>query len=78
MPQLLQCLVHQPQQHIAPILAFIHWLLQTRSIDFKIHLVTYKALHGYLCQDPELLSVGTFNFTRLKAKNRRSSCQCGP
>ena len=32
--------------HIAPVLKELHWLPITHRIDFKINILTYKALHG--------------------------------
>ena len=32
--------------HITPVLASLHWLPIKARIDFKILLITYKALHG--------------------------------
>ena len=32
--------------HITPILASLHWLPISFRIDFKIALITFKALHG--------------------------------
>ncbi len=32
--------------HITPILCSLHWLLVECRIDFKVLLLTYKALHG--------------------------------
>ena len=32
--------------HITPVLAALHWLPIKARIDFKILLITYKALHG--------------------------------
>ena len=34
------------QEHITPILAALHWLPVSHRCDFKILLITYKALHG--------------------------------
>ena len=34
------------QEHITPILAALHWLPVSFRCDFKIMLITYKALHG--------------------------------
>ncbi|XP_041848233.1 uncharacterized protein LOC121644403 [Melanotaenia boesemani] len=40
-------------EHITPILASLHWLPVNFRIDFKILLITFKALHGvaptYIC-----------------------------
>ncbi len=40
--------------HITPVLFSLHWLPVSCRIDFKVLLLTYKALHGkapqYLCQ----------------------------
>ncbi len=47
-------------EHISPVLESLHWLPVRFRIDFKILMLTYKALHGlaphYLSQ---LLSVYT-------------------
>ena len=32
--------------HITPVLAFLHWLPDKARVDFKVLLLTYKALHG--------------------------------
>ena len=32
--------------HITPVLASLHWLPFKASADFKVYLLTYKALHG--------------------------------
>ena len=32
--------------HITPVLAYLHWLPVTARVDFKVLLLTYKALHG--------------------------------
>ena len=34
------------REHITPILATLHWLPVSFRIDFKILLITFKALHG--------------------------------
>ena len=34
------------RDHITPILAALHWLPVSYRIDFKILLITFKALHG--------------------------------
>ena len=34
------------RQHITPTLATLHWLPVVARVDFKIALLTYKALHG--------------------------------
>ena len=34
------------RDHISPVLASLHWLPVTARIDFKVLLLTYKALHG--------------------------------
>jgi len=34
------------REHISPVLASLHWLPVTFRIDFKILLLTYKALNG--------------------------------
>ena len=34
------------REHITPVLASLHWLPVRYRIDFKIILITYKALHG--------------------------------
>uniref|UniRef100_A0A672ZCU3 Reverse transcriptase domain-containing protein n=1 Tax=Sphaeramia orbicularis TaxID=375764 RepID=A0A672ZCU3_9TELE len=34
------------REHITPVLVSLHWLLVTYRIDFKILLLTYKALNG--------------------------------
>ena len=34
------------RDHISPILASLHWLPVKSRIEFKILLLTYKALHG--------------------------------
>lgn len=42
-----------PREHITPVLSQLHWLPVNARIDFKILILTYKALHGtapeYLC-----------------------------
>ena len=35
------------QEHIKPILKSLHWLPIEKRIDFKILLITFKALHGF-------------------------------
>ncbi len=43
--------------HISPVLSTLHWLLIKHRIDFKILLITYKALNGLAPQYlSELLS----------------------
>ncbi len=43
--------------HISPVLSTLHWLLIKHCIDFKILLITYKALNGLAPQYlSELLS----------------------
>ena len=39
--------------HITPILASLHWLTITSRSDFKVLLLTYKALHGLATILPE-------------------------
>ncbi len=39
--------------HISPVLSTLHWLLIKHRIDFKILLITYKALNGLA---PQFLS----------------------
>ena len=34
------------REHITPVLAALHWLPIEARIDFKMLLITYKALHG--------------------------------
>ena len=34
------------REHISPVLASLHWLPVTFRIDFKVLLLTYKALNG--------------------------------
>ena len=34
------------QEHISPVLAFLHWLQISFRIDFNILLINFKALHG--------------------------------
>ncbi len=33
-------------EHISPVLSTLHWLPTKHCIDFKILLITYKALNG--------------------------------
>jgi hypothetical protein len=33
--------------HITPVLASLHWLPVKARADFKVPLLTYKALHGF-------------------------------
>ncbi len=43
--------------HISPVLSTLHWLPTKHRIDFKILLITYKALNGLAPQYlSELLS----------------------
>ncbi len=43
--------------HISPVLSTLHWLPINHRIDFKILLITYKALNGLAAQYwSELLS----------------------
>ncbi len=43
--------------HISPVLSTLHWLPNKHRIDFKIFLITYKALNGLAPQYlSELLS----------------------
>ncbi len=43
--------------HISPVLSTLHWLPAKHRIDFKILLITYKALNGLAPQYlSELLS----------------------
>ncbi len=45
------------EQHISPVLSTLHWLPFRHCIDFKILLITYKALNGLAPQYlSELLS----------------------
>ena len=34
------------REHITPVLAKLHWLPVSYRIDFKVMLITYKALNG--------------------------------
>ncbi len=44
-------------EHISPVLSTLHWLPTKHRIDFKILLITYKALNGLAPQYlSELLS----------------------
>ncbi len=44
-------------EHISPVLSTMHWLPIKHGIDFKILLITYKALNGLALQYlSELLS----------------------
>ena len=36
----------QKFDHITPVLASLHWLPVKAKADFKVLLITYKALHG--------------------------------
>ena len=33
-------------EHISPVLMDLHWLLVKKRVDFKLLVITYKALHG--------------------------------
>ncbi len=35
-----------PREHITPVLSQLHWLPINARIDFKIQILTCKALHG--------------------------------
>ncbi len=49
--------IHMKYEHISPVLSRLHWLPTKHSIDFKILLITYKALNGLAPQYlSELLS----------------------
>ena len=37
----------QKRDHITPVLASLHWLPVKAWDDFKVLLLTYKALHGF-------------------------------
>ena len=47
------------RDHICPVLASLHWLPVKSRIDFKIHLLTYKALTGL---SPSYLQVLIFRY----------------
>ena len=50
------------QEHISPVLAFLHWLQISFRIDFNISLINFKALHGsapsYIADMPLHMSQG--------------------
>ena len=48
------------REHISPVLASLHWLPVTFRIDFKVLLITYKALNG---QGPKYISDSLINYT---------------
>ena len=33
-------------EHISPVLMDLHWLPVKKRVDFKLLVITYKALHG--------------------------------
>ena len=51
--------------HISPTLKMLHWLPVKYRIDFKILLITYKAIHGltpaYLCELITLKTVSRYS-----------------
>ena len=48
------------REHISPVLATLHWLPVTFRIDFKVLLLTYKAIHG---QGPSYIANTLRNYT---------------
>ena len=56
------------REHISPVLATLHWLPVTFRIDFKVLLLTYKALNG---QGPSYIANSLTNYT--PARTLRSS-----
>lgn len=56
------------RKHISPVLAILHWLPVTFRIDFKVLLLTYKALNG---QGPSYIANSLTNYT--PARTLRSS-----
>ena len=56
------------REHISPVLASLHWLPGTFRIDFKVLLLTYKALNG---QGPGYIANSLTNYT--PARTLRSS-----
>ena len=56
------------REHISPVLASLHWLPVTFRIDFKVLLLTYKALNG---QGPSYIAHSLTNYT--PARTLRSS-----
>ena len=56
------------REHISPVLVSLHWLLVTFRINFKVLLLTYKALNG---QGPSYIANSLTNYT--PARTLRSS-----
>src|SRR4029434_7636949 len=56
------------REHISPVLATLHWLPVTFRIDFKVLLLTYKALNG---KGPSYIANSLTNYTL--ARTLRSS-----
>ena len=56
------------REHISPVLAALHWLPVTFRIDFKVLLLTYKALNGL---GPSCIANSLVNY--LPSRTLRSS-----
>ena len=52
--------------HISPVLSTLHWLPIKHRIDFKILLITYKALNGLA---PQYLNELLLHYTPLRPQN---------
>ncbi len=52
--------------HISPVLSTLHWLPIKHCIDFKILLITYKALNGLA---PQYLSELLSHYSPLRSQN---------
>ncbi len=56
--------------HISPVLSTLHWLPIKHRIDFKILLITYKALNGLA---PQYLSELFVDFSQISGFTKISS-----
>ncbi len=66
------------RDHITPVLESLHWLPVSFRVDFKILMLTYKALHGLAPQYSSETGLLTVPLTRLRSMGDRAFSSLAP